>query len=207
MSTREKILHTALELINDKGYVHVGVREIARALKKSPGNISYHFSKKEDILIALLEQYRETNSALYEDYFAGQPSAHRFLELMKGIFDSQFRYRGVFIGNQFVKEEIQSGNRYDYRATYQQRLSGFTRIFRELRESNHLQVSDEDIEFLVAHIALVGRFWIYEATLFDKSPNQESTVKHYLDLLARQISLFATPLGAQDLSEFRVSQE
>lgn len=202
MTKKEQILQKALEMINEKGYMNVGVREIARALEMSPGNLSYHFSKKEDILIAMLEQFQETNSSSYEDYLAQTPSLERFLELMKKIFESQYHYRGVFIGNQFVQAEIESGERFNYKETQAKRIAGFTKIFRNLDAAGQLKVTEEDISFLVSHITLVGRFWIYEATLFNKSPEKEQTIKYYLFLLAKQLSLFATQAGLNSINKF-----
>ena len=47
MNTKDKILEKSLELFNNQGVHNVGVRDIARALEISPGNMSYHFPKKE----------------------------------------------------------------------------------------------------------------------------------------------------------------
>ena len=56
MSTKDKILEKSLELFNNQGVHNVGVRDIARALEMSPGNMSYHFPKKEDVILALMEK-------------------------------------------------------------------------------------------------------------------------------------------------------
>jgi AcrR family transcriptional regulator len=41
----------------------VGVREIARNLGLSPGNVSYHFATKEDLVLALIEDLHAANNA------------------------------------------------------------------------------------------------------------------------------------------------
>ena len=207
MTRKEQILNKALELINEKGFVHVGVREIARELKISPGNLSYHFGKKEDVLMALLERYREANTSLYETYLATPPSLKGFLHLMKSIFVSHYLYRGVFIGNQYVQAQLESGDHFNYQEIYERRLAGFARIFKELHTAGHLKLSEEDVRFLVFHMTLAGRFWIYEATLFDKSPDRDSTVKHYLWMLSKQLSLFATETGRQSIGAFTAELE
>jgi AcrR family transcriptional regulator len=202
MLKKEQILATALEMINEKGYLAVGMRELARQLEVSPGNLTYHFSKKSDILIALLKQFSAQNSALYADYFSVPASNAHFLNLMSRIFESQFSYRGVYIGNQFVQAELQEGDQFDYPAIAAKRKAIFRRIFTELRAAGHLELEDEDISFLISYITLFARFWISEATLFQKSPDQASTIQHYLSLLAKQLSLFATDRGKQSIEEF-----
>lgn len=56
-STREVILRRSLELINAGGMVDFRIDTLARSLGLSPGNITYHFSRKEDICLALWERY------------------------------------------------------------------------------------------------------------------------------------------------------
>lgn len=203
---KEQILEKALTLFNEKGYADVGVRELARLLEISPGNLSYHFSKKEDILIALLQQFSGQNTSYYEQYFAGPPTNANFLLLMRKVFNSQYHYRGVYIGNQFVQAELQSRDRFNYQAVAAKRVATFRKIFGDLHEAGQLTLAEGDITFLVSYITLFARFWISEATLFNKSPEKQQTITYYLDLLARQISLFSTEAGKQSISAFREEQ-
>lgn len=57
VTTRELILERSLELINVMGMVDFRIDTLATSLGLSPGNITYHFSRKEDICVALWEQY------------------------------------------------------------------------------------------------------------------------------------------------------
>lgn len=205
MIKKRQILEIALEQFNEKGYSDVGVRELARMLGISPGNLSYHFSKKEDLLIALLEQFSGQNSSFYEHYFTLSPTNAHFLELMKKVFDSQFDYRGVYIGNQFVQAELQNRDRFNYQSIAAKRAVTFQKIFKGLDAAGQLSLNDEDIGFLVSYITLFGRFWISEATLFNKSPDKKQSIRHYLLLLAKQLSLFATEEGQKSIDGFRSS--
>ena len=202
LKTREKILQKALLLFNEVGYVEVGVREIARKLKISPGNLSYHFSKKEDILFSLLNQFSEQNNKLYNEYLQAPPSNARFLTFMNRLFDYQYKFRGVYIGNQFVQAEIKNEDRFDYVSIAAKRSASFKKIFEDLHLAGQISVTAEDISFLVSYITLFGRFWISEATLFNKSPDKEQIIKHYLSMLSKQLSLFATQIGRQSIDDF-----
>lgn len=57
LSTRGAILDGALKLINEIGMSDFRIELLSQALKISPGNITYHFSKKEDICIALWSEF------------------------------------------------------------------------------------------------------------------------------------------------------
>lgn len=62
--TRRRILDHARQAFNERGVATVPIREIARALELSPGNISYHFPTKEALIAALLEEEHAANNAL-----------------------------------------------------------------------------------------------------------------------------------------------
>lgn len=62
--TRRRILDHAREAFNERGVTAVPVREIARALDLSPGNVSYHFPTKEALIAALLEEEHAANNAV-----------------------------------------------------------------------------------------------------------------------------------------------
>lgn len=60
--TREAILRESLRLINEQGMIDFRIDALATSLSLSPGNITYHFSRKEDICSALWETYIEEYS-------------------------------------------------------------------------------------------------------------------------------------------------
>lgn len=56
-STRELIIASANQIINRTGVVDFRIETLAQTLSLSPGNITYHFPKKEDIITAIWEEY------------------------------------------------------------------------------------------------------------------------------------------------------
>jgi AcrR family transcriptional regulator len=201
--TEKQILKTSLKLFNERGYHDVGMREIARELKLSPGNVTYYFKKKDDILFTLLQEYSGQNSNFHEKYHNESASIAGFLGLMKNIFYSQYQYRGVYIGNNIVQKEFQSADSINYKSTAERRKQAFQIIFSDLRAKGHINANDDDIDFLVSFITLFGRFWISEATIFNKSPDAAQAIKHYLGLLAKELSLFATDQGNMSIEQFK----
>ena len=195
MSTREKILLTALKLFNTSGYQEVGVREIARVLDISPGNLSYHFSRKEDILYNLLDQLKETNNAHYTLFANQPPTLENFLLMLKNIFHAQYQYRGVFAGNQVIMQILRDSEHYDYDKNVERRKSNFSRILLHLTEAGQLKTNADDVEFLVAFISMFGRFWIMEAFLGAKLQREDDIINYYLKIFAKELSLFCHTFG------------
>ena len=64
--TAQRILEHARRAFNERGVAAVGVREIARDLGLSPGNVSYHFATKEVLITALMRDAHARNNALVE---------------------------------------------------------------------------------------------------------------------------------------------
>ncbi|MBK6364804.1 MAG: TetR/AcrR family transcriptional regulator [Saprospiraceae bacterium] len=201
--TEKQILKSSLKLFNERGYHDVGMREIARELNLSPGNVTYYFKKKDDILFTLLQEYSEQNTTFYEKYHTESASIAGFLGLMKNIFYSQYQYRGVYIGNYIVQKEFQSTDSINYKSTSERRKQTFQKMFTDLRAEGHINANDDDIDFLVSFITLFGRFWISEATIFDKSPDVTQAIKHYIRLLVKELSLFATERGKLSIEQFK----
>ena len=62
--TARRILEHARAAFNERGVGNVGVRDIARELDLSPGNLSYHFPTKDELVIALVEEMHAQNTAV-----------------------------------------------------------------------------------------------------------------------------------------------
>lgn len=60
ISTKQKILAVARTLFNDYGYNSVSLRDIAKAVGISEGNLTYHFKKKENLIESLLLESVDT---------------------------------------------------------------------------------------------------------------------------------------------------
>ncbi len=58
LSTKARILDTALELFNEEGVAALSAVDIATALEISPGHLYYHFKGRSEIVAALAQAYR-----------------------------------------------------------------------------------------------------------------------------------------------------
>lgn len=203
MTTRESILEEALDLFNSGGYLHVSVRDIAAAVDISPGNLSYHFPKKDDILLALLENFSVESNKCYEKYHSEKPTLFNILKLLNCVFHVQYRYRGVYVGNQYVQQLVEEENRFNYEDIVKQRLGTYRDIFSGLAEGGQLILNEGDLDFLLAEISLFGRFWISESMLRDKNREESNAVNIYVALFAKLFSLFATDEGKSSIEDFR----
>jgi len=95
-STRQMILAKSLELINGGGMVDFRIDALATSLDLSPGNITYHFSRKEDICVALWDEH-------LDEYADIQRTVTSLLDLKqvylidRVVMQLNYKYRGVLI--------------------------------------------------------------------------------------------------------------
>ncbi len=203
MSTRGNILEIGLTLFNEKGYQNVGVRDIARELKISPGNLSYHFPRKEIILAALLDQFANRSNTYFLEYNRQSPTNANLLVLLKQIFHWQFQYRGVKIGHQMQRYEGSSDSGSEYDRITKQRDDDFGKVLSQLAAVGQLVATEQDLEFMQAHLSLFGRFWLSESMLLRKYRDEDHAIAHYLKIFARLLELFSTEAGMSSIAAFK----
>jgi AcrR family transcriptional regulator len=57
--TRERILHSAMRLFAEKGYLSTSVADILHAAGAHSGSLYHFFPTKQDVLVAVLDMYRQ----------------------------------------------------------------------------------------------------------------------------------------------------
>lgn len=94
MKTKDRIVETAIQLYNEKGFSNVTSRHIAAEIKISHGNLEYHFPNKESLLFAIYEQMREEISSFYtsQDAEATNPVEHLH-KLLVRLEEFQWKYK------------------------------------------------------------------------------------------------------------------
>lgn len=79
MKTKDKIIHTARELFNKKGFKNVTLREVAKELSISYGNVTYHFKTKNLLILHLYEEMLFETSEIIKTF--------DYSNLLKGILE------------------------------------------------------------------------------------------------------------------------
>lgn len=99
MKTRDRILHTSLQLFNELGERTVTTNHIALHMSMSPGNLYYHFRNKQQIIAELFSAYEQQVDA-YLSVPQGRPleiaDKARYLEsIFAGLWEYRFLHRDL----------------------------------------------------------------------------------------------------------------
>lgn len=197
-ATRARILEQARQMFNERGIDNVGVRDLARELGMSPGNLSYWFTRKEDLVRALMDELRERNSRR-----GGGAAAPTVAGLLGGLGDAlraQLEYRCLTESIVHVARTWpELGAR--YRETEHLRRAELAARVRALAAAGALVGLDEpgDVARLVGTWSLVARFWLSERGISYPDTSDEAAVAHTLALLAHSLRPFV-PDGAEVLA-------
>lgn len=87
--TKSKIIQTSIALFNEFGYENVSMRDIAERLKISPGNLTYHFKKKTDILYEIIQLLVLEHKS---NHYTAEITLAEFHSTILNVMDHQKRY-------------------------------------------------------------------------------------------------------------------
>lgn len=95
VSTKEAILTGACEIINSVGMADFRIDTLAKELDISPGNVTYHFPKKEDIATAIWQQCNHEVMQGARHYISPLMDLKQLFLLLRHVVYTCYLYRGV----------------------------------------------------------------------------------------------------------------
>lgn len=191
MKTRDKILHTALQLFNTYGVPNVSLRRIAAEINISQGNLNYYFKHREDIIEALyfqlLEVFNEEKSKLDTE----KMDIQFVLNSTRSGMEALFKYRFLMIDfNQNMRENPKLHEHF-------KQLENIRKV--TYLHSFHLAIDagimrapafKGEYEGLNERIRVYSDYWIASAAVYNEP--EESTVDKYHGLLVEMFFPYFT---------------
>lgn len=157
MKTRDRILETARQLFNDEGLAQVSTNRIATELDISPGNLHYHFKRKEDLVSWLLRRFMETLRPFVD--------AHRSVEALDDFWvtlhlalEATDHYRFLLRDADFLLLEFPGLIR-SMRELTAQRVAAMRAVLDKLRGVGVIAATDEQVATLALHSVLASTAW------------------------------------------------
>jgi AcrR family transcriptional regulator len=207
MATREtqaKITSAALELFNQFGSASVSFDKIASKAGISKGNLHYHFSSKEQIVMALWSQLdKKINHAHYP---LSDLKISNISDMLMGHFKLIWDYRFIYSELNFILAR-DPDLQYRFAKERRQRMAQFSVLLEVVANQNLLQpgVTDCELQRLVTSVWVISDYWLSHMSAEGKEISYDIMCEGY-ELIAQLIRPFlidpsiidlpATPFGA-----------
>ena len=93
LTTKNKILDTAVSMLNERGLSNVKLRDVSQALQISIGNLTYHYPKWENLIDDIFAEFQAEINRLY-NYFPKDIS--EVVSYIERIYEIQIKYAFLF---------------------------------------------------------------------------------------------------------------
>lgn len=149
MKTKEKIKQVALALFNTKGFKNVTLREIAKTLAISYGNVTYHFENKHRLILSLYEDMLTETEAIFST-LNEKDLLTSLLQAPKHSFDISIKFLFFYVDFVEIKRtytDISSRLEQDNTA----RKTAYLSLLQTLQadEFLRLDLTDQDLDYLM----------------------------------------------------------
>jgi len=183
MSTREKILDTALTLFNNEGTSAVSTNHIAETAGISPGNLYYHFRNKEEIIRGLFERLFAANDAAFDLPKDKLPTLDDLQAMVKTNYKILWQYR-------FAHRELAALLHADdelrtrFLIVRKRGFEGFHQLFQAFSTAGIIKPSTDPkvTQNLAETCWLITEFWLNSLEISGKTVN-ETQMSHGADLM------------------------
>lgn len=137
LSTRDRIILASIELFNRQGIQHVAVEHIASHMAISPGNLTYHFKRKRDLVHAAFDVLQERLRIVLKPKLPPS-SAQEGGEYLVNILRTFWEFRFFFNALTFLLSQ-DSALREEYFKFQEWALQAMEAGFQELMDKGHFR--------------------------------------------------------------------
>jgi AcrR family transcriptional regulator len=200
--TRQRILDTARAMFNEHGLHRVGVRDVAREVGMSPGNLAYHFPTKNSLVAALMIELHELNA---RDVFADLPEGFSMVTLYRSavvVMRNALAYRFVLLS--YVDAVLSSPELQEAEAAFRVKRRRRSEAMMDLLCQNGYvdrRAFNARAEYLHEQGEMVSSGWLRREALEPRPRRDEAAVLHYAKVGCVLIEPYCTPKGVRQVRQ------
>ncbi len=183
MTTKEKILETALGIFNTQGLESTSLRLIAQQMNISHGNLCYHYPNKDAIIFELFKNLVKELDAQIVGLDFEQFSLDTIYEINLNAFKITYKYRFFFLDIVNIMRKIPEIKK-NYKELMKRRYFEFTFIFGELAKRGFMKIPTEDDFYkkTIKQFLIMSNFWLSDSEL-DYYGKEEDKVVYYAEIM------------------------
>ncbi len=198
MNTKERILHTALQLFNEKGVSKVSSKSISEEMGISYGNLCYHFPKKDDVILRLHQNLLDELDETFESVEREISEFDFVLISLKNMMKLTEKYCFLFFSShelqlKYDQIRIKSIDRAKVYHNLLLRISDF------LMANGYMNVDEdkESVKMFIHGLLIVYNSWITDSRIYYSEKEPLSKVDYYLKVLFSLLRPSLTKKGVE----------
>lgn len=203
--TKEKILETALQLFNAQGISKVSLRTIANDMNISLGNLTYHFKKRDDIVVSLYLELVAKMDAMTLQNVSKDNLLESFFKISDLIAENFYEYRFIMLDFVHITRNY-SQIQTHYRELIKIREQQFKLLMSELIRLDLIreEIIEDEYVYLFKELKILNDFWLPSLSIENDVITQEEISKHAL-LLKTKIFPYLTKKGRTAFQQMNIS--
>ncbi len=196
-SRKNLIIQESINLFNEKGCINTSTRHIASKLGISVGNLYYYFKNKEEIIIAIYEEFMSLISKQLTSVKDGQDLAFDYYDFLQQQMTYELKYRffrlelnNIYQNYPKVKEAFEQ--------SHIQKKQQIKYVYTHQIKYGYMKSLDEDeLDFLVSNTWIIVTQWeIY--WLIDKLDDEKQRRRNGILNILYFIKPYMTIKGLED---------
>lgn len=202
MTTKERIIETAIGLFNEKGTNAVTTNHIAAAMDISPGNLYYHFRNKAEIIRAIFEQMDTAGFDDYRQIIARHPAGSLAAMEETFLMIQRFNWRYRFFKREltvFILNDLLLRERHIKVHQAMLKLIRYS-ISRSIAQGIIRSMSEEELNLFTEEIWLLTLFWLNYLEVGGEEITEE-TLRRGNELVRQTVRCRLTELGLRLMDE------
>ena len=200
MKTKELVKRKAMELFNRNGVRNVTLREVAKALDKSYGNITYHFKTKNDLILELYEDMKEETQEIL-NAFDPQNLLSGILDAPRTTFAISMKYLFFYVDYVEIRRNFEAVYA-RVEADIELRKQGYLQVLQLLQTKELLRedLTHDDLDYLMDLSGAMRTFFFLN--LSPKSFTDPALEDHYIRYMNKLLFPYLTHKGIQEYMAF-----
>lgn len=196
--TKQNILRAARILLNERGVSNVSQRLISEHIAISPGNLTYHFKKRSDLLEALYFEYAQEIEDLFKQLEKQDVNLINLSNFVKSLSKIGFENRFFTVDFvQIIKENTKIKKHHQGLTKQRQTLIG--NVLQKLTDQGIMRLEEwpDEYKLLLMRLELLSDYWL----IYVGTNGNEVLLKHtriQTDLFMQSIYPYLTESGKKE---------
>lgn len=166
-TTKEKILDTTIELLNEQGISNVSMRDVSQKLDISVGNLTYHYPKWELLIDDIFARFQSDIESMYNVY---PYDISEVVDYIHKIYNIQIKYAFLF-SNFYIFFRLYPKYKEIKDSFFHERMLAMREALQRLEKKGFLYPADKkhNYDLLVKNTWLVLSSWYGFSVMFNGS--------------------------------------